>query len=583
MTLNIRLLSLALLSVLAVALGACGGDDGDGAPAADEKRKGGTLTELAAGDVDYLDPGRTYYQFGLQVQYAISRPLYSFVPGKVEEPVPDLAAEMPEISEDKKTVTVRLRRGVRFGPPVSREVVAGDVKYAFERFFSANVGGPYPGHFSALVGAPSEPTRGVKSIRGIETPDDHTIVFRLKEPVGVTFASALVMPVTVPVPADYARKHDARNPSTYNRYVVATGPYMIENDGSGRLTGYQPGRRITLVRNPEWDPRTDHRPAYVDRIVIRTNATDTEIAARQVIRGKGMILDSNPPASVLRELVTRIKDQYVTLPAGGYRFFTLNTEVKPLDDINVRKAISAAFDREAARKARGGRYVGEIATHYLPPGMPGHEEAGGLKGPGVDFLSAENVRGDMELAAEYMRKAGYPSGRYTGNEELLVVGANADPGKAQAEVARAQLEKLGFKVRLRLVPQDALYTRWCLVPARKVAMCAGASWFRDFQDPQSMLEPVFKGSLINRDGPNNNMSMLNDPQVDAAMDLAAAAQGENRARAWAEVDRLIVERAAGIPWLWDTTTLVRSKDVAAEANPYTTLWDLSYTAIRAEE
>ena len=136
MTLNIRLLSLALLSVLAVALGACGGDDGDGGPAADEKRKGGTLTELAAGDVDYLDPGRTYYQFGLQVQYAISRPLYSFVPGKVEEPVPDLAAEMPEISEDKKTVTVRLRRGVRFGPPVSREVVAGDVKYAFERVFS---------------------------------------------------------------------------------------------------------------------------------------------------------------------------------------------------------------------------------------------------------------------------------------------------------------------------------------------------------------------------------------------------------------------------------------------------------------
>lgn len=66
----------------------------------------------------------------------------------------------------------------------------------------------------------------------------------------------------------------------------------------------------------------------------------------------------------------------MTLPAGGYRFFTLNTEVKPLDDINVRKAISAAFDREAARKARGGRYVGEIATHYLPPGMPGHEEAG---------------------------------------------------------------------------------------------------------------------------------------------------------------------------------------------------------------
>ena len=75
-----------------------------------------------------------------------------------------------------------------------------------------------------------------------------------------------------------------------------------------------------------------------------------------------------------------------------------------------------------------------------------------------------------------------------------MVGANVDPGKAQAEVAKAQLEKLGFKVRLRLVPQDAVYTEWCQVPAKKVAMCGGAGWFKDFNDPQSMLEPAFKGS-----------------------------------------------------------------------------------------
>ena len=75
-----------------------------------------------------------------------------------------------------------------------------------------------------------------------------------------------------------------------------------------------------------------------------------------------------------------------------------------------------------------------------------------------------------------------------------MVAANVDPGKAQAEVAKAQLEKLGFKIRLRTVPQDAVYTEWCQQPAKKVAVCGGAGWVKDYNDPQSMLEPMFKGS-----------------------------------------------------------------------------------------
>ena len=44
-------------------------------------------------------------------------------------------------------------------------------------------------------------------------------------------------------------------------------------------------------------------------------------------------------------------------------------------------------------KARGGKFIGDIPTHFLPPGIPGFEEAGGLEGPGFDFL--KNPRGDM--------------------------------------------------------------------------------------------------------------------------------------------------------------------------------------------
>ncbi len=604
---RIRLLMASMLLVFAMFVAACGGGDEDsgdggndqgGTPAQNdsasaeggddnasalevEGQKGGRLTMLAASDVDFLDPGHTYYTAGMQVVFPTMRPLYSFHPENGSEPVPDLAESEAEISEDKKTVTVKIRKGVKFGPPVNRDVTSDDVKYAFERFFSANVGGQYPGYFSVIEGAPEEPTEGVKPISGIETPDDQTIVFKLKEPTGVSFVQSLVMPISVPVPRDFAKKHDAENPSTYNTHVIATGPYMVKNNGEGETTGYKPGKSIELVRNPNWDGEAqgDYRPAYVDSIFIRTNATDANVSARQVIDGENMLLDTNPPANILRDLVTDIKDQYMTVPSGGYRYFPLNTTVKPFDDINVRKAVLAAFDRDAARKARGGEYVGDLATHFLPPDFPGFEEAGGYEGFGVDYLSKDNEEGDMAVAAKYMKAAGYESGKYEGNEEILVVGANADPGKAQAEVARAQLEKLGFKVRLRLVPQDAVYTEWCQVPAKNVGMCGGAGWFKDFADPQSMLEPVFKGSLISETG-NINYSELKDPKVDAAMDKAALLEGQERLDAWAEVDRLVVESAAAVPFIWDKTTLVRSKNVNAIANPYIALWDFSFTSIK---
>ena len=175
----------ALLAALALAAAGCGGssDEGsgrDGANGAPVKgKKGGKVTFLAAADVDYLDPGQTYYTFGYTVAYATQRPLYSFKPDDPETPVPDLAEGEPQISEDNKTITVKLRTGVRFSPPVNREVTSKDVKYAFERAFTANVPSGYStSYFGDIVGAPTTPGK-FKDIPGIQTPDDRTLVIKL--------------------------------------------------------------------------------------------------------------------------------------------------------------------------------------------------------------------------------------------------------------------------------------------------------------------------------------------------------------------------------------------------------------------
>ena len=586
-----RILAAMVFVALSLFLAACGGGDenepvggGQGANPNQEGtpakgKKGGKLTELAASDVDYLDPGHTYYQFGYQVALATHRPLYGFAPGYAEKAKPDLAEGEPQISPDKKTITVKIKPNVKFAPPVNRPVKADDVEYAIERAFTENVGGQYTSYFADIEGAPEEPGK-YEDIPGVTATDDTTLEIKLSKPTGVAIAAALVMPITAPVPREYAEKFDKKNPSTYNTNVVASGPYMVRNNAQGKLTGYKAGKSITLVRNPNWNQQEsgDFRPAYLDEILIRTNASDSAVAARQVLAGQNMIHDTNPPANVLAQVVRRNKDQLSTEPSGGFRWFPLNTTVKPLDDINVRKAILAGFDRDAARKARGGEFVGKIPTHFLPPNFPGFKESGGDQGFGVDFL--KNEKGDMALAAEYMKKAGYASGKYEGDEELLMVTANADPGKAQAEVARAQLEKLGFKIKFRTVPQDAVYTEWCQVPAKKVAVCGSAGWFFDYKDPQSMLEVTFKGKAISKDGGNNNLAQLNVPEIDAAMEKANLLEGEERLKAWAEVNRMIVEQAPAVPFTWDNTNIVFSKNVSTVQNPYNSLFDLSFTSIK---
>src|SRR5918995_1078925 len=337
--------SAALLAALAVVAVGCGGSSSEGGSgeagnsgAPVEGKKGGKVTFLAAADVDYLDPGQTYYTFGYTVAYATQRPLYSFKPDDAETPVPDLAEGEPEISKDNKTITVKLRSGVKYSPPVDREVTSKDVKYAFERAFTKNVPSGYAtSYFGDIKGSPDGPGK-FKSIPGIKTPDDRTLVIELEKPTAVTVAAALVMPITIPVPREYAEKFDKKNPSTYDQYTVFTGPYMVRNNAQGKVVGRDPGKLIELVRNENWDPKTDYKPAYLDEIRIEEGNDDLTIASRRTLQGDGlMCCDSGqPPIPILRRALTSNKDQVGRTASGGTRWIALRTDEKPFDNINVR-------------------------------------------------------------------------------------------------------------------------------------------------------------------------------------------------------------------------------------------------------
>src|SRR5262245_32481344 len=556
--------AVAASAALALVVAGCGSSSDDNSSSTPTKagststgssaKKGGDLKVLYAADVDFMDPRATYYQYGFLVAYATQRPLYSYKPDDAKTPEPDLADGPPQISEDGKTVTVKIRSGVKFSPPVNREVTTKDVKYALESGFTKTVNGPYLGAYMGdLHGLQAFKDGKADHISGIETPDDQTIVFKLDRPRGAIVAGMLSMPASAPVPEEYAKKFDASNPSTYGQHVVATGPYMVQNDAQGNLTGRKPNEFIKLVRNPNWDAKTDYKPAYLDTITIQ-EGVDPQVASRQILAGQSMVSgDFQIPAETLAATSRNAaqKAQLVlTPPTGRYRYIALNNRVKPFDDINVRKAIAAVFDRNALRQAFGGPLTGEIPTHWIPPGQPGFEEAGGNQGPGDDFMAKPG--GDMALAAEYMKKAGYPSGKYTGSQTFTAVSDSATQQKNVGEVAQEQFAKLGFKVKTRYVVRNTMYTKFCQVPKNEPDICPSVGWLKDFADPETLLNPVFNGKNI-LPVSNSNFSLLDNKAANAAMEKAEVLNDPaQRNQAWGAIDKQITALSPSIPWLWDT-------------------------------
>ena len=590
-------LRLALVVCAAILLVGCGGGKSDpgGSPNPagvdlDDGKRGGDVTFLATSDIDYADPGLTYFTFGFMVQFAVNRALYQYAPDS-ETPVPDLATGAPQISQDNRTITVRLKPNVRYAPPVDRVVTSADVKYAIERAFTTNVRSSYAfTYFGALEGAPAEPVplKELEPFPGIATPNDFTLVLKLEEPVAQRVAAALTMPITVPVPREYAQRFDRRQPSDYDAQVAFTGPYMIRNDPeTGRLVGRDPGKRIQLVRNPSWDPESDFRPAYLNSITIDAGNDDLARMVKRTLSGNHYLCCDEAlelPAAVLRRARERFPTQVGSVPAGGTRWIALNTTAPPLDNLNVRKAVVAAFDRVALRDTRGDESLGPVAQGYIPPGMPGFEESGGEEGFGdLDWM--QNPEGDLELARKYMRAAeqeGVPvaeDGTYDGRDEILTIATNDYPELETARAAKAQLERLGFRVDFRQVPQNALFTRFCGNREADVAVCADAAWFKDFDDPEEMLRPTFSGAAIEAEQ-NFNWSELDVPAIDAEMERASLLADGDRAQAWADVNRMIVEQAPGIPYLWDRAYQIASADLIAVMSPFSTTWDLNYVSVK---
>jgi peptide/nickel transport system substrate-binding protein len=320
----------------------------------------------------------------------------------------------------------------------------------------------------------------------------------------------------------------------------------------------------------------------VDKVTVQEGFSDESSGIRKILTGQSMVNFDFPATGESLKLAAQKYPKQLTLtPAGGNRFIALNTTKPPFNNLNTRKAVVAASNRLALLDTRGGLLAGGLATHFIPPGIPGFQQAGGNSGPSnLDFI--QHPTGDMSLAASYMKKAGYSSGKCTGNCTVTMVSDNTPPGSNTAQVFKSQLTQLGFNVQLHPVEHATMYTKFCSVVANEPNVCPNVGWVKDFNDGQAMIDVPFNGATIKGSPTNNsNWPQLNDPAINSALNSAKyITDPTQRAAEYGKIDDMIMAQAPAVPWDWDYEANVSSANVLPVVNEFNGLDDLAFTSIK---
>ena len=533
---------LSLLVVLVLLAAACddggGGGSGDDRPSRGVKR--GTLRVYSHTDVDALDPGVAYAAFDFALLRGMVRELYSFdtrVTGERSlQAVPDLADGPYRLSDDGRTYTFRIRRGVRYAPPVDREVRAGDFIYAIERQLHPDQPSPgSPNPYARLISGAGDFAAGrARSISGMRAPNSHTLRITLDRPAS-DFPSLLTLPFFSPVPKEGAS--DYRLGRDYGQHLVASGPYRLEK--------YLPGRRIDLVRNQSWDPKTDPlRSAWVDKVSVEIGHTEAEIQEEIEDGGADLNLDAvPPPVGDLQGLFDNpaLARRLAVETTGCVHYLTMQMDAGPTRELAVRQAVNYAIDRQAVVLAIGGAYAGAPATTVLSPTLAGHST--------FDLYPSQDSAGDPDKARELLAEAGYPDG-----VTLTYVGQSTPSWKALYEVLRSSLGRAGIRLKPTFYKGlDAYSASLRLRAKREEHHLGGARICPDVpgNGSRSIIGVLLDGRTITATS-NNNYGNYNNDKVNDLIDQAYAARDDQAGTAlWGQIDRLVMEDAAWAPLVYD--------------------------------
>ncbi|MFT4975892.1 MAG: oligopeptide transport system substrate-binding protein [Myxococcota bacterium] len=497
--------------------------------------------------------------------------------------MPAVAAELPEISEDKLTYTFRLKQGVRFADDdcfpggEGREVTAHDFLYAFKRFSHPNTRAKgwwlFDGKIAGLndwrekleadievarTGGEDIATDALwgldQPVAGFEVVDDYTLRFHLTEPYP-QFLWVLAMSYTAVYPHEAVERYG----DEFRNNPVGTGPF--------RLTEFNPVYRAIYTRNENY--REERFPDPVARPEDRWLGWEEDEAAgllldagatlplldgvevrfiledqpRWLYFKSGFIDFLNPPKDNTSEAVPRgalspeLTERGVQLRSVtelGTVYTCLNIEDELLSNVGVRRAIALAYDHKwTVDNLYSGQAV--VATSLIPQGVAG-------------FINYHPYHGDDGVAQpgrarEMLAAAGYPGGiDPVSGDQLRLRFENSGTSVTARHFADRftdEMRRIGIEVDVivNTFPQMIEKMR------TKNFQVAGLAWGFDYPDAQNILQLLY--------GPNKspgiNAANFDNAEFNALYEqISTMEDGPERTALYEEMSKIVSDE---VPWV----------------------------------
>jgi ABC-type transport system substrate-binding protein len=426
--------------------------------------------------------------------------------------VPDLA-ERFERSDDGLVYRFFLREGLKFhdGSPITAKECARSI----ERALHPDTPSSFASFYDHLDGFEEfNVKKTADHIRGVVVEGERVLSLHLKE-ADAAFLSIFAMQALRPVcPSGGDKYEDTWQP-------CGAGPFKLES--------WDRGRSVRAVRfDGWWEPG---KP-YIDAIDY------TYVMGLVTQRFKFEQGDLDIDREQLTSDTFKWQSDPRWKPLGGYDHIpsiggeVMNVEMPPFDNVEVRRAVAAAIDREQFRMIKTSAI--EPLTRVLVPVLGGDDPT---------FVGQKY---DYPAALEHMKRAGFPYDPKTGEggwpKPIVYPIYKQGLYENSAQVIQQQLAKIGIRIELKIVSYP---TYLAITKRRGIIALSPGGWSQDFPDASDFFDPIFASSQINDEDTNNNAFYAN-PKLD---DLLVRGRKELdpavRKRIYDEADTIVCDEA---PW-----------------------------------
>ncbi|WP_256760040.1 peptide ABC transporter substrate-binding protein [Cohnella sp. WQ 127256] len=554
-----KIFSTAMAVTLAgTLLAACGNNNNNAEPSGSASASTGSGTgskqELVmnyradppALDVSLADSAASFTILG-----AISEGLYRL--DKDSNPQPALAAEMPVISEDGLTYTIKLRDGLVWadGSPLT----AKDFVYSYQRSLDPATKANYAFILTWLKGGQAvqdaktpEELKAANENLGVKALDETTLEIKLEQPMAF-FTGQLAFLNYYPQKEEFVAAQGKASGADADK-VLGAGPFV--------LTKWDHEQQLVLEKNPKYWDAANVKLEKVTLNIVKDTATGLNLYESKKtdltdIKGDQMKeYEGKPDLYRKNELVT------------GYLNFQ-QTKVPAFANIKIRQAMSMAIDREGLVNTvlKNGSVA---STGYVPNGNS--------DGNGAEF---RKIVGDTEVAfdaakAKTLLAEGLAEEGITSLPALTVMGDDTETGKKLLEFLVSQWKtNLGVSVGAEPLPHATRVEK----ETSKNYTIVSSLWGADYNDPMTWLD------MYVTDGPFNTQDWKNEKYTD----LIHAAQKELdtkvRAEKMHEAEKILLDEAAIYPMFFRSSPyLVRENVQGIILPPYGPDFELKWTSIK---